>query len=810
MRIHPILALGFLLPCLGHAANGPSLENPAIRRVLSTADGHLRTIEIANLRAKTTIKPTSCPEFRLRLSKSTADTGPDILLTTEDFKVVGTRKVQGNGADLLVFDLADPKHGLNLEVRYSLAPGDFYMRKSLMIAASKPWVLERVDIEALGIADAYQPYTKDAITAKARGNWSPNLGQPLYTRESGTFWGVEFPAARNQVTDGLLLAGYLRGMPLKPGTPYTTHPAVLGAGDDPKFVSDSFYKYIDRIRIRPLRLQTQYNSWFDYGHGVNREKFAKSVAKIHEELVEKRGVEPLRRHVIDDGWQDTGADWSDKVWKVNKKFSPDFADTRKACAAADSGLGLWLSPGCLFGAQRAVPGLRKAGFEALDDWMSMAGPRYMQALEDRMVELTKQGVGFFKLDGVFGHLNTRNFELHGASYGLPEMPRLGLDGVKGNSKELNAPKYNELKLYYLGAGTERLMKLFDHLGRVDPDIYIVISNGAYLSPWWLQHIDAVWMINAGDAAGGANRTGELVYRDGRYYKIFRTENTQFPLDSLFNHEPKKTKTGESADTFRRYLYMSISRGTGFLELYIKPFVLEPADWDVLAEGILWAKQMLPTFKRTRMHGGNPAQKEVYGYAGWTADSGYVSIHNPSDKKQPYSFTLDRALGMVPNAKGPYHTSSPLPGGAQPWRNPHPELRPHDVATIGVRESADHQPLWPHCLWEIKKTLKGFVTQPEVGPRNEGPPRETKSRWGFKCIPEFPTGISFSQTLFEKGLRRFFFVFRAGTVAQASGGAERGFERSAQASGLFEQGLGRKHPIRTNDPCAKFSEFFVDF
>jgi hypothetical protein len=690
MTTRPILALALLLPGLALAGDATShtLGNKFLRRTLSTADGHLRTAGIDNLRAGKTVVPKTCPEFRLRLSHGTERTGPDTLLTTEDFKVVGQRSETTDGAESLSFDLNDEKHGLRLTVRYSLAPGDFYMRKSLTVSAAKPWVLERVDIEALGIADAYQPYTKDAITAKAAGNWSPNLGQPLYTRESGTFWGVEFPAARNQVADGLLLAGYLRGMPLKPGTPYTTHPAVLGAGDDPEFISDSFFEYIDRIRIRPLRLQTQYNSWFDCGRGVNREKFAKSVAKIHRELVEKRGVKPLRRYVIDDGWQDTKADWSDKVWKVNEKFSPDFADTRKATAAADSGLGLWLSPGCLFGAQRAVPGLRKNGFEAIDNWMSMAGPKYMQALEDRMVELTKQGVGFFKLDGIFGHLNTRDFELRGARYGLPEMPQLGLHGVKGNSKELNDPKYDEIKLYYLGAGTERLTKLFDHLGKIDPDIYIVISNGAYLSPWWLQHIDAVWMINAGDAAGGSSRTKQLVYRDGRYYKIFRTENTQFPLDSLFNHEPKKTKTGEPTDTFRRYLYMSLSRGTGFVELYIKPFVIKPADWDVLAEGLLWVDQMLPTFKRTRMHGGDPAKGDVYGYSGWTADSGYISIHNPSDKEQPYTITLNRALGMVPGAKGAYRLGSPLPGdtdglpkSAQPGDTIEMKLKPGEIRIL---------------------------------------------------------------------------------------------------------------------------------
>lgn len=652
-RLLPLLLAG-----TASAAEPVVIENECIRRSFTIENGTLQTTGITNRLAGTTITPAPAPEFQLRLSHGTGQTEPDTILSSADFQVTDHHRLGDDRVQILAFDLASLDPGLKLTVSYSLASDEPFLRKSITITSDLPWILERIDVEALGISDAYQPYTKDSITAHAPGNWSPNLGQPLYTRQSGIFWGVEFPAARNQVDQGLLRAGYLRGLPLEPGKPYLSHSAVCGVTDDPAFVADAFFEYIDRIRIRPLRLQTQYNSWFDYGGGVSREKFAASVARIHHELNKTRGVRPLSRYVIDDGWQDSGADWSDMVWKVNQKFDSDFAATRKAVAAAGSQLGLWLSPGCLFGARRQVPKLREQGFEALDDWMSMAGPRYMQALEDRMADLTESGVGFFKLDGVFGHLNLRNFELHGSRYGLPEMPQLDLDGLKAGSKELNDPKFDELKLYYLSAGTERLMQIFKRLAEIDPDIYLVISNGAYLSPWWLMHVDAVWMINAGDAAKGSSRTSELVYRDGRYHKIFQQENTQFPLNALFNHEPKKTRTGESKKEFREYLYMHLSRGTGFVELYIKPFNLSAADWDVLAEGMLWAEQMLPAFKHARMHGGDPAQQEAYGYSGWTANGGYLSLHNPSDKQQQASLTLNRELGLAPGS-GPFHLSSPL-------------------------------------------------------------------------------------------------------------------------------------------------------
>jgi len=648
-----LLTLCLLVNFLTHAEDH-TLANANLSRTIAIVDGVLKTTRIDNKRNNTSAAPTKSPEFKLRFSKGTHRPETTFTLTAADFRVTKTNESQ----TALTFTLENAERKLTLELSYTLAAAEFYMHKQLTITSSDPITLERIDVEALELPDAYQPYTIRNITANAPGRWSPGLGQPLYTKTSGTFWGIEFPAADNTVKDNMLIAGYLYGRELQPNQPYKTYSAVCGVADDATFVADAFQEYIDSIRIRPLRLQVQYNTWFDTGGGVRKESFAKSVEKIHHELSEERGNKPLSMYVIDDGWQDTGADWSDKVWKVNAKFDPDFASSRDAASKAKSHMGLWLSPGCLFGATSQVKKLRAKGFEALDDWMSMAGPKYMQALEDRMTELAHQGVGFFKLDGVFGHLIQRNFELHGESYGIPTMPQLGTEGFKSADGRLNDPKYDELKIYYLSAGTERLIKLFHNVAQANPDIYLLISNGAYLSPWWLMHVDNVWMINAGDAAGGSSRTAELVYRDDRYYEIFREQNTQYPMSSIFNHEPKKTSSGETKDTFRKYLYMHLSRGTGFIELYIKPAALQPADWDVLSEGLHWAADIFPTFKHIRMHGGSPKTSAIYGYTGWTQTQGFISIHNPSDKSQTYSIQLDRTFGLLPNS-GPFSISSPI-------------------------------------------------------------------------------------------------------------------------------------------------------
>jgi len=633
-------------------AEDTSIGNRYMRRTFSIEKGRLFTKEIQNKVAGLTAVPCSCDEFRIRISQGTHTTGTDVWLTSADFKA---KHVSGNSTEQ-VFLLQNEKHGLTVELQYTLKPEDFYAHKWLTITAEKPVTLERIDVEAMAFNDAFQPYKVKAINS--HGKWSPGLGQPLYTTNSATFWGIEFPAAFNFVKGKNMNTGYLWGFELEPGKPYETKKAVVGVADDPQYIQEAFFHYIDRVRARPLRLQTQYNSWFNCGRSVSRERFQASIETIHQKLNIERGVPPLRAYVIDAGWQTKNDDWTDKTWKVNEKFDPDFASSRTHAERAGSRLGLWLSPGCNFGAKWVVPRYREKGFEALDHFMSLAGPKYMRLLETRMVELAKLGISYFKLDGLFGHRNLRDFELNGNRYGIPWMPQLGTVGMGSADPALNDHKYDELKIYYLAAGTERLIRIFDRLGKINPDIYILISNGAWLSPWWLMHIDAVWMINAGDAARGADRTKELVYRDSIYYQIWAQENTQYPMHSLFNHEPKKRQSGESKKSFRDYLYMSLSRGTGLVELYITPGILQEPDWDVLAEGLLWVHDVFPLFRRVRMHGGNPKTGEVYGYTAWNKTRGYISIHNPADEPQTYSITLDRSFGLIPDS-GPFQISSPM-------------------------------------------------------------------------------------------------------------------------------------------------------
>lgn len=627
------------------------MENKHLARIIQVTDGRLHTQTILNKQAQTELTPTSCDEFSLRFSIPGETENTDYILSAKDFIVTSVspyanpERPESKGYQ---FQLRGKENDFSLIVYYELASNDAFCRKSLRFTSNQDILLKRVNVEAIAFEDAYQNYTLKKITARGSAQWKPGLGQPVYTTKTGTFWGIEFPAANNEVSNGQINCGYLWGQIISKNTPYTSYNSIIGVSDDVHAIDNAFYTYINKIRKRPLRLQIQYNSWFDYSRKVSKEKFIRSVEKINDELVTKRGCQPLNAYIIDDGWQDTSkeADWSDKVWTINSKFQPDFTDCFHSVQKAHSQLGLWLSPGCLFGGHPMMPRMQEYGFETLSYGMSMTGKKYMLKLEERVLELARMGISYFKFDGLFGHLNLRDFDI--ADNPFPS----------SNDERLNDSHFDEQKGYYLSAGTERLIQIFDKLNTVNPDIFIAITNGAYLSPWWLQYIDIVWLINAGDAAKGDNRTGELVYRDQIYHQIWKEENTKFPMSAIFNHEPKKTQTNETPETFRDYLYMNFSRGTGFIELYIKTDSLSPTDWDILSDGLKWARKAFPTFNNVVMHGGSPQRNEVYGYTAWTEKQGYISLHNPSEKSQSYHLKLDKALG-VPETKKRFKVDSPI-------------------------------------------------------------------------------------------------------------------------------------------------------
>ncbi len=178
-----------------------TLSNGFLSRTLTVSDGVLRTTRIENRRAGTEWCPENAAEFRLRVSQGTQFAEGDEILSTSDFVCTKAEPYTLDGAagSGAAFTLENREKGLTVTVRYELREADFFLRKRLEIWSERPITLEYIEVDSVPAPDALQIYQCSAMTAQAPGNWRPNLGQPLYTTQTGTFWGDEYPAVQNTV-----------------------------------------------------------------------------------------------------------------------------------------------------------------------------------------------------------------------------------------------------------------------------------------------------------------------------------------------------------------------------------------------------------------------------------------------------------------------------------------------------------------------------------------------------------------------------------------------------------------------------------
>jgi hypothetical protein len=178
--------------------------------------GKIFTKQLYNKLADKLLIPESQSEFQLRISPGTNVEGEDVLLNSSDFSF---KKVLSETPNELRFLLKNKEHLIDVELIYELGSNSRFLNKYLQITSQKPVVLERIDVETISFDDIYQPYQIKQITAQGPAEWRPGLGQPLYTKETATFWGLEFPASYNFVSDKTGYCGYLWGNELQINEP---------------------------------------------------------------------------------------------------------------------------------------------------------------------------------------------------------------------------------------------------------------------------------------------------------------------------------------------------------------------------------------------------------------------------------------------------------------------------------------------------------------------------------------------------------------------------------------------------------------
>ena len=358
---------------------------------------------------------------------------------------------------------------------------------------------------------------------------------------------------------------------------------------------------------------------------MNHDNTLERVPTFQKLLLPKYGLH-LDSFVLDDGWDDMH-----KLWAIDQQRFPNgFRDLTAALKTIDSHLGMWFGPiGGYDQSQVRISTGKADGMEITSNgrYFCIAGKNYGRFLGDTMLKYQKEyGINYFKLDGVAFGCNEPN---HGHPQGI----------------------------YSDEATTRALIDILTKLRAQDPKVFLNITTSIWLSPWWLRFADTVWM---GGADSGylptvptmAPRQSAVSYKDSVLYDDFVAHQAQFPISSLMTHGIIKGKANmlggnkESIEDWRDEVVHYYSVGNMMYELYISPDILSPEEMDVLGNVTKWAEANAhPLLDNSTMVGGDPAQREPYGYVHSIPAKSIVTLRNPFVRPRTVKLKVDEQNGF---------------------------------------------------------------------------------------------------------------------------------------------------------------------
>ena len=593
------------------------LDNGAIRAEWSAGSAGPRLLRIEDRRNGRTLT-SSRGAFALRL-----DGGE--LLDASDLRATGPATVEelselpaGPAAAepgvrtgrRISLELTDDTGRFRVVWRTVLRADSGYVRQEIALTAKADLPLREVTLVDLDVPAAAVCGTVPGSPLTA-GSWFFGFEHPLAVSTAGR-------RARSALA---------RELPLRSGQTIG-YSSVVGAARDGQLRRD-FLAYIERERARPYAPFLHYNSWYDLGYFTSFDESA-ALAVIEafgRELHEKRGV-VLDSFLFDDGWDDH------RFWGFHAGFPRGFAPLADATARYGAAPGVWLSPWGGYGKprQERLAFAREQGFETNENGLALSGPVYYRRFREVCLEfLRKYRVNQFKLDGT------------GSSTTV----------VPGSA---------------FGSDFEAAIALIRDLRAEKPGLYVNLTTGTYPSPFWLRHADSIWRGGEDhDFAGvGSARQRWITYRDADTFSGVVQRGPLFPLNSLMLHGLIFAKHARDLDAdpggdFRAEIRSYFGSGTQLQELYVTPALLSPADWDAVAEAAQWARASAPTLADTHWVGGDPARREVYGWAAWSPGRGILTLRNPAPRRQTLEVDAARVFELPSSRSGRFRAR-------RPWRS----------------------------------------------------------------------------------------------------------------------------------------------
>ena len=564
-----------------------------------------------------------------------------VLLTKEGFRFNKARVDDlPRGIKQIEFEFIGQNTPLEVRLIYELEPGAFYARRKLGLRVGPGknpdssvapgthflrWIWPRRGALPLG----------SPLTPLKPGGF----GQPVafLVGAGGVFLGLEYPTSENSLSrrpDGSFELACGQEIGARIASSWLESEWVVAALTPDSFVKQWFWKYLDRLRAAPIKPYTLYNSWYDlrnpnYKKGPDRildEKNLLSAARlVQDKLVIERGVN-LDAFVLDDGWDTYAGDWV----LSPQQFPRGLAPVSAALKSMGARLGLWIGPiGGYFDRDVRVQWMKERGYETVGGEMCIAGERYKALLKKRIADFIRNdGAGYFKWDGI-------QFSCSEPGHGhLPDV-------------------------YSRRAVMEAVADLCRTARAEGRDMFLNITSGTWLSPWWVKYADTIWMqgqdYGFADVPSISRRDQSTTYRDSVLFDDLRKHDFWFPVSSLMTHGVIKARVSpftdpkEPLDKFVDEVVLYAARGIAMWELYISPDLLSDAEWDTEAAAIRWLKENFEILKTVEMIGGDPKRHEPYGYVHFQGSRGIIALRNPVIEPQTARIEFAPAAGLESGA-----------------------------------------------------------------------------------------------------------------------------------------------------------------
>jgi hypothetical protein len=529
----------------------------------------------------------------------------------------------------LVFTFKGPDISLEIRLIYKLETDAFYVKRQMLVRDPKSrghflrWLWpQRSMIE--GNVSIIRP---------------GGFGEPaaITTDNAGAFFGLEYPASENVLKPvckekTALHTGQEMGLKTS-DTWIKSEWTVTGLTPD-THVKRWFNKYLESVRAAPLKPYLLYNTWYDVRSPqytkrpedvMNEDNLMRIINDFKREMLEKRGLK-LDAFVLDDGWDIYKSDW---VLRKNE-FPNGLTPIRKALNNMGTGLGIWFGPiGGYSYRQWRVQWMKENGYEVVGDQLCLAGTNYHQLFKKRTVDFVRnEGVTYYKWDGI-------QFSCSEPDHGHP------------------------IGIYSRRAVMESMVDLCRAVRRENPKIFLNITSGTWLSPWWMKYANMIWMqgrdYGYADVPSISKRDAAITYRDVVLYENYGVNDSWFPISNLMTHGIIKGRLqelggeAEPLDKFTDNAILYFARGVTMWEMYISPNLLTDEEWNAIARSIRWAKDRFEILKSTEMVGGSPGNKEAYGYVHFFNDRGIAAVRNPFIGPRVLEIKLDPAYGLCANA-----------------------------------------------------------------------------------------------------------------------------------------------------------------